>query len=280
MIKKLLILLAIVLMYACRYSKTENVSSPEVRILFLHHSTGNCVWKGDERIFNFLSDRHNEPIVPWLISEYNKQHKTKYAIEERNFPKAEPYGWKNYPYDYYNIWVKHAGNIPYMEEPTLEMLTRDYDVIIFKHCFPGSSIQPDDSLPNINSEKKTISNYKLQYQAIREKLTGFPETKFIVWTGAALVGAKTNHDQAVLADNFAKWVKDEWDKPGDNIFIWDFRQLETEGGLFLKPQNARSKTDSHPSEKFSERVAKNFVTRVISVIENNGNDTDLAGNKK
>ncbi len=280
MIKKLLLLLSIVLMNACRYNKTESVSSPEVRILFLHHSTGNCVWKGDKKMFKFLSNRHNEPIVPWLVSEYNKQHKTKYAIEERSFPKAKPYGWKNYPYDYYNIWVKHAGDIPYMEEPTLEMLTRDYDVIIFKHCFPGSSMQPDDSLPDIDSEKKTISNYKIQYLALREKLTGFPETKFIVWTIPALESAKTNHDQAVLVDDFAKWVKEEWDRPDDNIFIWDFRQLETEGGLFLVPQNARSKTDSHPSERFSERVSENFVARVISVIENNGNNTDLTGNKK
>ena len=36
------------------------------------------------------------------------------------FPKASPYGWHNYPYDYYDIWVKHAGNEPYMEEPSME----------------------------------------------------------------------------------------------------------------------------------------------------------------
>ena len=52
---------------------------------------------------------------------------SKYFIEEKIFPKAEPYGWNNYPYDYYNIWVKNAGEQPFMEEPTLEILTKEYD---------------------------------------------------------------------------------------------------------------------------------------------------------
>ena len=33
-----------------------------------------------------------------------------------SFPKPNPYGWNNYPYDYYNIWVKNAGEELYMEE--------------------------------------------------------------------------------------------------------------------------------------------------------------------
>ena len=90
------------------------------RTIFLHHSTGNCVWRGG---------------VPEWIARYNEENGTSYSVVERAFPKKEPYGWQNYPYDYWNIWVKNGGDRAYMEEPTLEMLTADYEVIAFKHCF-------------------------------------------------------------------------------------------------------------------------------------------------
>ena len=38
---------------------------------------------------------------------------------------------------------------------------------------------------------------------------------------------------------FFQWVKNEWDTEGDNIFIWDFYELETEGGIYLTEKNAR-----------------------------------------
>lgn len=277
--KNLSHLLLVVLLISCKYSEIDEVTSPDVRIVFLHHSTGNNVWQGEKKVFDFLSERHNQAAVPWLISEYNKQNEKKYAIKEVDFPKAKPYGWKNYPYDYYNIWVKNAGIEPYMQEPTLEILTKDYDLIVFKHCFPVSYIQPDDSISSADSEKKTLSNYKLQYLALKRKIHDFPGTKFLVWTPTALVQAKTSEEQARLANDFTNWIIEEWDEENDNIFLWDFRKLETQGGFYLKNENARSKTDSHPSEKFNEFVSKYFVNRLISVIENDGKDTDLIGNK-
>jgi hypothetical protein len=277
--KYLLTLLVVTMLFSCKYSKIESVETPDVRIVFLHHSTGNNIWQGEKKMFDFLSKRHNQPAVPWLVSEYNKQEGTKYAIEEIDFPKAEPYGWKNYPFDYYNIWVKNAGDKPFMEEPTLEILTKDFDIIVFKHCFPVSYIYSDDSLSSADSEKKTLSNYKAQYQSLKEKILEFPNTKFLIWTPTALVQAKTTEEQARRADKFSSWIIDEWDDENDNIYLWDFRELETEGGLYLKNKYARSKTNSHPSEKFNEYASEYFVNRLISVIEHDGTDTDLVGNK-
>ncbi len=274
-----LVLAMCILCCSCKYKSIQVVEEPSVKILFLHHSTGNVVWEGDKKIMPFLSQRHNQPAVPWLISEYNKTKGTKYAIDELTFPKGEPYPWKNYPFDYYNIWVKHAGDLAYMEEPTLEMLTKKYNVIIFKHCYPVSSLQQDDSATSANNETKTLANYKIQYDSLKIKLNSFPDTKFIVWTGSALVQSKTSEEQAERANEFAQWVKEKWDQPGDNIYIWDFRKLETEGGLYLTNKNARNNNDSHPSEKFGEKAAILFVARITSIIENNGEDTDLTGAK-
>ena len=195
------------------------------------------------------------------------------------FPKASPYGWHNYPYDYYNIWVKNAGNEPYMEEPTLELLTKKYQVIIFKHCYPVSNIKPDKDSADINSDYKSLANYKLQYTVLRDKLYEFPDTKFIIWTGAAQVKSNISEDEALRAKEFFTWVTNEWDLPGDNIHIWDLYGLETEGGLYFKEEYAGSANDSHPNSKFASKAVKLISNRIIDVIENNGAGTKLTGEK-
>jgi hypothetical protein len=116
------------------------------QVVFLHHSTGECIWNGGVRE---------------ALERYNSGHSTRYTIEETAFPKESPYGWENFPFDYWNIWVRHAGSREYREEPTLEMLTKQYDVIVFKHCFPVSNIEPDTGDPDVASADKRIENYKL-----------------------------------------------------------------------------------------------------------------------
>lgn len=222
------------------------------KAVFLHHSTGGIVWDSG---------------VASNISSYNNSHGTSYNVTDLIFPKASPYGWNNYPYDYWNIWVNHAGSSAYLEEPTLEMLTKAYDVIIWKHCYPVSSVLADTGSPNVASSTKRLENYKLQYQALKQKMHEFPNKRFIVWTGAALVESATVPESAAWAREFANWVTGTWDEPNDNIFIWDFRQLETEGGLYLLPEHAYSASNSHPSYAFGEEVAPIFANRIIEVIE-------------
>jgi hypothetical protein len=244
----------------------------ELKILYLHHSTGDGVWKGD--IYSKNTKKSN---VRDYLAEHNKISEKKYFIKEQTFPKQSPYGWKNYPYDYYNIWVKNAGDKPYKEEPTLEILTKEYDVISFKHCFPVSAIEADLDSTNIDSEVKTLANYKLQYAALKTKLHSFPETKFIVWTGAALTKEKTNEEAALRAQEFFNWVKSEWDEEDDNIYLWDFREIETEGGLYLKAEYAVDPMDSHPTKELNQKASQLFVNRLTDIIENDGKSTNLKG---
>ncbi len=232
----------------------------KARILFLHHSTGECVWSGG--------------VKAWFDA-YNAANKTQYEIAEQNFPKSEPYGWNNYPYDYWNIWVRHARGKPYKTEPTLEMLTPKYDAIVFKHCFPVSAIEADTGEADVASEDKRIENYKLQYAALTKKLHEFRKTKFILWTGAALLKAETDEATARRARTFFDWVRSTWDQRGDNIYLWDFYALETEGGLYLK--TAYASGDSHPNEKFSKRVAPLLCQRIVDVIRGVGDTGSITG---
>lgn len=266
----LVTLLMFLIVTSCKKVQTQlYYDNPDRKIVFLHHSTGRNVWYGDVKQKNIINLSSKMAMVPRLLKEYNDERNLKISLEERYFPSGENYPWKNYPYDYYNIWVVHAGEEPYMGEPTLETLTRKYDIIIFKYCFPYSNILADDGNPDINSEKKTITNYKLQYEALREKLYEFPETKFIIWTGAALVKSQTNEENASRATEFAKWVKDEWDTPSDNIEIFDFREIETDGGLYMKQEYAEGDSDSHPNISLSTRAAISLVDKIVEVIESN-----------
>ncbi len=238
-------------------AKNAEQMSSSAKVIYLHHSTGGVIWGGG---------------VDTTITNYNTNHGTNYSITQMEFPKSSPYGWNNYPYDYWNIWVSHAGPSAYMEEPTLEMLTETYDVIVWKHCFPVSSITADTGSPDITSSVKSEENYKLQYNALKAKMHEFPNKRFIVWTGAALVESATNEAEAERARDFANWIKTTWDEPGDNIYIWDFRNLETGGGLYLLPENAASTSNSHPNATFAASAAPLIGQRIIDVIEGRGDN--------
>lgn len=229
----------------------EEVSIPETqaKIIFLHHSTGQIIWDGG--------------VKEWF-DNYNIENATNFQIFELVFPKDSPYGWNNYPYDYYNIWVKNGDGLEYKTEPTLDSLAKDYDVIIFKHCFPVSQIEADNSA-DVGSDVKSVENYKLQYNALKTKMREFEDTKFIVWTGAVETQGVLEQGPAERAKMFFNWVKNDWDEKGDNIFIFDFYNLETDGGLYLKNEYAVSTTDSHPNITFAKRVAPIFAQRVVEV---------------
>jgi len=258
--KHLLILFSLALLTGCGTNQ-----EPMKKIIFLHHSTGNVVWNGKTN--RYIGKLTGKGDVQKFFDMYNRKNETAYEIRDLNFPKSEPYGWKNYPYDYYNIWVKNAGEEPYMEEPTLEILTRDYDLIIFKHCYPVSNIKEDTGSPDIDSPVKSIENYKLQYEALKNKMHQFPDKKFIVWTPAVNTEALMSEDEAIRTKEFRNWVVNDWDEKGDNIFIWDFYSYETDGGLYLAERNAVSPQNSHPNSEFAGRVAPLFGKYIIDVIE-------------
>jgi hypothetical protein len=281
-----ILLIIATLLDSCKKSS----GSEDIKIVFLHHSVGQTIWDGNrttklsgffDKISNRLSVRfYKKPALPESFKRYNKAFNTNYSISEIIFPKDAPYGWHNYPFDYYNIWVKNAGNIEFMEEPTLELLTKKYQVIIFKHCFPVSNIKADLDTNDVNSDYKSLSNYKLQYHALRQKLSEFPDTKFILFTGAARVKSQISEDEAKRAKEFFKWVVEEWDHRDDNIYIWDFYSLQTEGGIYFKDTFAQSVSDSHPNKEFAAHASELMFNRVIDILKTNGSETTLTGEHK
>ncbi len=243
-------------------SPVQSPMPDDVSVIYLHHSTGGVIWGGG---------------VPEALSSYVSTSGKAYQITDRGYPAESPYGWSNYPYDYWNIWVQNAGESPYLDEEPLELLTDNYEVIVFKHCFPVSNIGPDSGAPDVSSSAKSLENYYLQYEELKTKMHTFPDTRFIVWTGAANVSNYTSPEEAARARTFFTWVKNTWDEAGDNIYVWDFFELETEGGNVLLTGYAQDGNDSHPTGAFAERVAPLFVNRLVDVIEGRGDNGPIDG---
>ena len=286
--KSFFLILSIILIAIPGCKNSPEKEKEAIKIIYLHHSTGKIIWQGKESRLKKLVPKRLEKYIPKLnkpailkyIKNYNKEHGTDYQIKAREFPAKSPYGWKNYPYDYYNIWVQHGNRDYYKKEPTLKVLTQKYDVVVFKHCFPVSHMIKD-SLPGApDSEVKSLANYKVQYQLLKEKMRNYPETKFLLWTGPALLKVHTNESEAVITKTFYDWVKNDWNETSDNIFLWDFRELETEGGMYLKTEYAINPNNSHPSMVFGEKAAKLFVQRLTDIINNEGEKTYLTGKIK
>lgn len=240
--------------------QTQNPLPANARIAYLHHSTGWNIWAGG---------------VPAAIQDWNRANGKSYVIEEIGYPRE----LGNDPHDYWIVWVKHQGARHHRGELNLEDLVARYDVIVWKHCFPVSAIRPDSASPNVSSDERTIANYRLQYEALKARMRQFPEKRFIVWTGAALVEGDTNPASAQRAQQFFTWVKDTWDEPGDNIYVWDFHRLETGGSPYLLRANAASATDSHPNATFSARVAPLIARRIVDVLEGRGDTGSLTGER-
>jgi hypothetical protein len=258
-IKRLLVSSAPILGFSAivlLFNACDNTVTMEARIMFLHHAVGGVIWLGG--------------VQDWFI-QYNTTNGTAYEMTENAFPSGVLYPWNNGPYDYWNIWINDGGG----GEPTLETLTADYDVIVWKHDFMVGDMVADSG-PDISSDTKSLENYKLQYNALKTKMHAFPSTRFIVWTGAARLETETTHQQADRARSFYLWVKDTWDVPGDNIYLWDFYALETEGGSFLTPGN--SDGTSFPNSTFAGTVAPYLGQRIVDVIQGYGDLKSITGN--
>ncbi len=248
----------------------------DARVVFLHHSTGGIICgKGH---------------VADSVQAYNKRNGTDYFFEDKAYPN-KPYGWANYAYDYWNLWLndygkQYKGQENYPNVASLEDICNEYDVIIFKHCYPGADILEDTGNPDITSDRKSLENYKLQFRALREKFQEFPDKDFIVWTlvprHRLVPDAPEN---AKRAKEFVDWVKNEWlsenGKTYDNIHVFDYFSLAAELNVNAKAPKVpyclkykyeidHDDDNSHPNELAALEIGPKFYEYIIDVLKGRG----------
>lgn len=236
-------------------------------VIFLHHSTGAGIY--------------SEGNVSGWITNYNSSNGTNYQVTERAYPNT-PYPWANYPYDYWNLWINGQCNNTDPDIECMSKLTQDYDVIVFKHCFPGAAIQADNGNPLISSDIKTLANYRLQYRALRDLMDSYPQKKFIVWTLTPLHRLETTAADAARAREFVDWVKNTWltedGKSHPNIYIFDFFGLVAESNatpvngqvncLRYEYEKSHTNSDSHPNTLANQTVGPLFAQFIVNTIKN------------
>ncbi len=221
------------------------------RIIFLHHSTGG-------NVYNYPAKG-----VPQWFSEYNSAHGTNFQISDRWYPADN-----NMPIDYYQEWIDGTG---------LDSLTQDYDVIVWKHCYPASDVNVNTGNIDPSSSYQSIENYKAIYRLLRGKMDSFPDKIFIVWTippRHRLYGPSSGDTigNAERARSFTFWVKDTFlneDGEHPNIYIFDFRGIVADSdNLFLKYEYERSHTgtDSHPNDSANNVAGPQFAQFIVDAV--------------
>ncbi|MHB9029183.1 MAG: FlgD immunoglobulin-like domain containing protein [Candidatus Latescibacterota bacterium] len=224
----------------------EEPVNKTVKIHFLHHSTGGNLIGGAGGIGK-------------MFDEYNRQFGADYRFtHEWSIPDGN-----NYPYDYYADTFAPAR---------LQELAAKYNVVIWKHCYPGSAVLDDTGKPDINSSRKSIENYKLQYRALRDRMDTFPETKFMLWTLPPLHRKASTADMARRASEFTEWVKHEYLREnGDhpNQFLFDFRGYITGGDHFLlyEYELDHNESDSHPNQRANDTVCPVFFRSILDILQ-------------
>lgn len=234
-----------------------------INVVFLHHSTGD----------NLYSEGN---VAAWFTN-YNSTHGTDYQVEERSYPNS-PYPWNNYPYDYWNLWVNGACDNSDPDIACMDLLTQNYDVVIFKHCYPGADIALDSGDPDVTSSDKELQNYQVQYQELRELMDTYPNTKFIVWTLVPLHRLATDADTATRAKQFVDWVNETWlTESGShpNIFIFDFWGYAAEqdptpaqgevNTLRYEYERSHTSSDSHPNTLANQTIGPIFSQFIVDV---------------
>lgn len=248
--------------WAARGARTELIRPPAdapndiTTVLYLHHSTGERIWRGG---------------IPKLLAQEDRNRSSHCRIVEHAYPHG-PYPWRNDPYDYWNLWVRHRGGKGHLGQATLDHLAGHWDVIVVKNCFTTSMMTTEGTSP----KSKTLTNYRRHMSDLKALMHEFSDTTFLVWTPPPLVEAVTTPQAAGLTEDYTRWLRQEWDEPGDNIHLWDFRAIAATDG-YLRPEYAASPRDSHPNAALAAHAAPLFVRRLTDVIEGRGDQRPATG---
>lgn len=138
-----------------------------------------------------------------------------------------------------------------------------YDVIVFKSCFPASGIVSDEQL----------AEHKTWHLQIRDFIDQHPDKLFILLSQPPLNPAETDLDDAVRARAFANWLmSDEFRQGRKNIAAFDlFDRLAESDPLAadanMLRQDYREGSDSHPTQAANQLIGPQLAEFIMAAIE-------------
>jgi hypothetical protein len=254
--------------YPSAMMQVDNPNPPEpvVKLIFIHHSTGE----------NWLTDGYGD--LGRVLGQNN------YFVSDTN------YGWgpdgigdltdipnwiewfrsENTPTYMQALFNENGQNSSYIR--SLSDPGGDNQVILFKSCFPNSALEgkPDDSPGTY--EDLTVGGAKYVYNELLQYFASRPDKLFIVITAPPL----SDETYAENARAFNQWLVEEWLLENQytlkNVAVFDFYNVLTGPDSHHRHIDGRiehtigsSNTlhypsgDDHPSERGSQKATEEFV---------------------
>jgi len=158
-------------------------------------------------------------------------------------------------------------------------------VVAFKSCYPNNSFTLGDTTGNARGPELTLANAMATFTALRTELARYPQVLFLyvtapplrddsglepAWKSLAkrLLGRPTlveeRHAAAALARQFNTWVtaEDGWlaGYPQQNIVVFDYFDLLTDGRANFLQFASLGGTDNHPHSDAQRRAAPRFAS--------------------
>lgn len=239
-----------------------------IRILFIHHSTGGDMIKYGRvrQLFRkvapyiaFWDHGYDPDKIKGYLRITSRFQPHIYGLRDesgRILPKS--FHIPNHNTDPDGLATLFSQQVTNPPENALSHIL-EFDVIIFKSCFPTTRIANDHQL----------KEYQLYYFTIRDTIDRYPNKLFISMTPPPLRASLTDRDKAMRARRFANWMKSESYLGNRKHFVtYDyFDALATPPSSkkpnVLRPQFCKSIWfDSHPNKLAHQTVAPKWVNFV------------------
>lgn len=245
---RLAIVLALILASFALVPHRSIAQEDPVRIIFMHHSTGlGVIEQGGVRTafarlgYEFWDHGYNgegltDPDGNFLGINWDMPG-----------DNTDPDGW-------YTIFNQEVTSPP--SNTFSHML--EYDVIIFKSCFPNADIQSEDQ----------FEAYRSYFSSIRDVIDQHPDKLFIALTIPPLVPDATSPEAASRARRWAEYLTSEEYRDGHpNLVVFDFfNLLADESGFLRADYRGEDPSDSHPNELANRTMGPIFVEFVDQAI--------------
>ncbi len=219
-----------------------------VRIIFMHHSTGAGLIEGGgvrqsftDRGYEFWDHGYNGD---GLVDAEGNWLGINWDVPGDN---TDPDGW-------HTIFLQPVTSPP--DNTFSHML--EYDVIIFKSCFPNADITSEEQL----------EMYKSYYLDIRDVIDQHPDKLFIAFTNPPLTPNSTSPEAASRARRWAEYLTSpEYLDGHPNLVVFDFYSLLADEDGYLRAEYRPDDVyDSHPNELANRTIGPLFVDFVDQAV--------------
>ena len=252
-------------------AQAENPQPPEhtVKLIFIHHSSGENWLRDDNGGLGRALGENN-----YFVSDTNYGWGPDSIGDRTDIPNwLEWFRSENTGRIMQAVFKESGQNSEYTR--TLSDPGGENEIILFKSCFPNSSLegQPDD--PPTPGSDLTVGNAKYIYNEILKYFATRPDKLFIVITAPP----NSDSDLAANARAFNNWLMNDWLRQNNytlaNVAVFDFYNVLTgpdnhhrfkDGKIEHVTQPGKNSAyyrsasdDDHPSAKGNRKATEEFV---------------------